>query len=158
MRDRQISEVEEMETAMDLRRDESSEPKKQVEPPIESQLVETQIRVRELEGELRILRESEIHRKELITESAAKDAELETLRAKVCGLEKRRFESERGTTHWEGCWQDHYLCAMERIETLRAMVEELERTNTWVSDKRAMKMWRERAESAESRLRAVSEY
>jgi len=62
--------------------------------PIESQLVETQIRVRELEGELRILRESEIHRKELIAESAAKDAELEAANARIAELESYKFNAD----------------------------------------------------------------
>lgn len=26
--------------------------------------------------------------------------------------------SDSGKTHWEGCWRDHYQCAMQRIEEL----------------------------------------
>jgi hypothetical protein len=33
-------------------------------------------------------------------------------------LRKSRFEAESGKTHWEGCWRDHYRCAMRRIEEL----------------------------------------
>jgi hypothetical protein len=47
--------------------------------------------------------------------------------------------------------------ALAESKAKDARIAELERTNTWIADKRALKMWTERAESAEGRLRAVSE-
>jgi len=41
-------------------------------------------------------------------------AELATLRSLAPTWESRG----RGTTHYEGCWKDHRLCAMDEIERL----------------------------------------
>lgn len=47
----------------------------------------------------------------LIERIAAVEAERDALK-------KRRFSEENGTTHWEGCWRDHYACAMHRMQGL----------------------------------------
>lgn len=30
--------------------------------------------------------------------------------------------SQRQRTHWEGCWQDHFWCARQKIKELKALV------------------------------------
>ena len=81
-----------------------SEPKKQVELPIESQLVETQISVRELERE-----------------SSAKDAELETLRARVEELTRERDHT------WTQRNADFFAERNAAWDRLRAVSEALEK-------------------------------
>jgi hypothetical protein len=36
----------------------------------------------------------------------------------IKALKKSRFEADQGKTHWEGCWREHYRCAMDKIEEL----------------------------------------
>lgn len=43
-------------------------------------------------------------------------AQLTESLAQIKALKKTRFERENGKTHWDGCWRDHYACAMRKIE------------------------------------------
>jgi len=38
---------------------------------------------------------------------------------------RSRLETAAGTTHWDTCWRHHLECAVQRCETLEAMLAEL---------------------------------
>jgi hypothetical protein len=57
-------------------------------------------------------------RKMLIERIAQAEAERDELK-------RIRFSEESGSTHWVGCWKDHYHCAMFRIAELEYKVESL---------------------------------
>lgn len=54
------------------------------------------------------------------------EAEVEASRKKIWELTSR-LEWRKGgqITHYEGCWRDHYECAMAEVERLKGEVERL---------------------------------
>jgi len=52
----------------------------------------------------------------------------ERAEAEVAQLQSRqRWRDEAQITHYEGCWRDHYGCAMERIKALEGERDALKR-------------------------------
>jgi len=123
MRDRQISEVEEMETAMDLRRDESSEPKKQVELPAIAVTADDIEQLRLLNPKTnRVGRRFGALLFSCVRMLAAKDTELETLRARVEELEEQVEELEGTESRYAAALIGH----ADAESRLRAVSEALE--------------------------------
>lgn len=42
----------------------------------------------------------------------------DALESRIAELEKYRHWRSTSSTHWEGCWDSHYDCAMARIKQL----------------------------------------
>ena len=55
-------------------------------------------------------------------------ARAERAEAEVAQMQSRqRWRDEAQITHYEGCWRDHYGCAMERIKALEGERDALKR-------------------------------